>query len=82
MDQRKNDLRRWHDRVHDGMDDRVHDGVHDGMHDRVHDRMHDRLHDRVHDGMDDRVHDEGHLYRRYERNRWLLFGGSLWLVGL
>ena len=78
MDQRKNDLRWWHDRVHDGMDDWVHDGMHDRLHDRVHDGMDDRLHDRWKDW----VHDEGHLYRRYRRNRWLLFGGSLWLVGL
>jgi trehalose utilization protein len=78
LDQRKNDLRWWHDRVHDGMDDRVHDG----MDDRVHDGMDDRVHDGMHDGWKDWVHDEGHLYRRYRRNRWLLFGGSLWLVGL
>jgi hypothetical protein len=62
------------DRVHDGMDDRVHDGMDD--------RVHDGMDDRVHDGWKDWVHDEGHLYRRYRRNRWLLFGGSLWLVGL
>jgi hypothetical protein len=74
LDQRKNDLRWWHDRVHDGMDDRVHDGMDD--------RVHDGMDDRVHDGWKDWVHDEGHLYRRYRRNRWLLFGGSLWLVGL